>query len=98
MPSWDGRPPFFSTEILAEHDRRSPIPLARASGTAIDVQAREIRWLAWHLLCREVHPHLTLELLIAFNSARAMPPLEQAEVESIFTACARLKIKDRNRR
>jgi hypothetical protein len=87
-PTWDGGPRLILPEILAERDRRSPIPLARASVSAIDVQAREIKQLAWHLLRRSVDPHLALELLIAFNTHRGMPPLEQHEVEALVATVA----------
>jgi hypothetical protein len=54
--------------------------------------------LAGHLLRRHVNPLVTLELLLAWNTARCRPPLEETEVTGIVDRVAALEMKRRGSR
>jgi hypothetical protein len=95
MPTWGGHPRFFSDEVLREYDQRHPIPSTRAGGGAYEHQVRELKRVGWHLLRRGCDPQLSLDLLIAFNTHRGMPPIEQAEVEKIFNDLGRWVLSTR---
>jgi hypothetical protein len=51
--------------------------------------------LAGHLLRRYVDPHVTLELLMAWNVARCSPPLAPPEITTIVNSIAKLELERR---
>ena len=54
--------------------------------------------LAGHLLRRYVDPHVTLELLIAWNAARCRPPLPPGEIVATINSIARRELARRQSR
>jgi Bifunctional DNA primase/polymerase, N-terminal/Primase C terminal 1 (PriCT-1) len=57
---------------------------------------KSVARLAGHLLRRRIDPHVTLDLLIAWDQSRCRPPLGAAEVTTIVNSIAAKEIKRRS--
>jgi hypothetical protein len=92
MPAWlIGALQQPRTKVTAPADWRNLVRGGVTEGKRNDAAAR----LAGHLLRRYVDPHVTLELLMAWNVTRCAPPLAAPEIATIVNSIAKRELARR---